>query len=558
MTYSNATWDDIIVTPGHHAKVPPNRHAGVPRNGSSLLSNISTGGVGYGKKLGSKSSATLSTSSSTAGAAILRRNSSSGRPAALSSLDLRRTGRADSLLHSSEASGGGIRQNLSGVALASAGLGPRRSSGASSGLGGTNKPKRRNSLTSLVSHAAGAVSRASISSASGGRNSAVSLVSLASDASVRTGGSHHHHKNVAHYIERRKWKKALKRIDTAEGREEVRASSTLAHASSEEDSKASIAHAAPAEAAGAGAANTLHRACANAAPFEIVRAICAVCPDLAVEADSRGRTALHLAASRPETTRDVVEYLLCFNGGAAYARDDGGRPPLHAACRRYVEDDATSAAGAEPAPPRRRFSGGHIGSVVNSSKPPRKVSLPVIQALCKSAPFAIHDEDTEEGLIPAEHALRYIGGGGKPCDVPTLAYLLKESRLRWVLRIDKEGGLAEAERERWTARRTEAMRAATDAAERAERREERERELMDDAMGDLLGVTLAPRQRPAMKGEGGCIAPNRVRLRRGMPHELMCELNTSNSSISVLGIFEETLEAEQDAHGFLAAKAGEE
>lgn len=215
-------------------------------------------------------------------------------------------------------------------------------------------------------------------------------------------------KSVRDLVERRKWMKLLKLLQTPEGREQVRASCGGGAAASSGDEEEKLEDKSHDYATYDGTA--LHHAVSRGAPLKVVRAVVsaggpALWPGDAPKAeaeggkwpvlDSGGRTALHAAAAsttyNPEGVNGgaVVAYLigLVANSAVVPAADVRGRSPLHLACINRPDGQAKR----------------------------RKLSPSVIRALVDAAPSAVRMEDGS-GLTPLDYAVASVTGlDGKFC-----------------------------------------------------------------------------------------------------------------------------------------------
>uniref|UniRef100_A0A7S4JRL5 Uncharacterized protein n=1 Tax=Odontella aurita TaxID=265563 RepID=A0A7S4JRL5_9STRA len=471
------------------------------------------------------------------------------------------------------------------------------------------KPKRRNSLTSFLgagdpkpmrrnsalggkfrkpSERRGSVSSQASGGTSGASSSAGSVLSCIS--SGRIGGRS---KSLRKLVENGKWKRVMKRLGTAEGRSEASSSSTSARWSESmgvlkvhvpaggedegvgkgegevnlrvEDSlhldevEASFNHQFSAEISIVGRdlglndeddENVLHKACSNSAPVEVVRAICEICPDLAVETDPQSRSALHLACanvSSPSFTAaaageeqhpaEVIRYLLLFNGGSAFERDEEGMLPLHLACRRPPQV-LFKKQGRRASWSGGLSAGGGAAGDISSADPfssasrplARRISLMAVRFLFDVHPLGINDED-ENGLIPADHVLMAGGCGdfSGMDNVRVLTYLLRRSRYIWKRRIEEEGEQVKEEQDAWMARRTRAMKFAIDSDVKAEA-EERLSISRREQLAGMMGHAGGKQCRGSFQKADVVESPGRE-----MPGELECGLGESSSCCSSLG-----------------------
>lgn len=316
---------------------------------------------------------------------------------------------------------------------------------------GGGKLRRTRSLLSLSSRG-GNRSVASLNSSITSLASAIGG-SLVSERRDSTGGSARKEKekdSVDSLLRRRKWRRLVRYLSTDRGRAEVLSSST---------SCALTAGDGPAD-----GSNALHRACRAGAPLDVVRSMCSACPDLAVEVDARGRTALHVAALPRADNRGggvplkVIFHLMAVHGGAVSMRDRDGRLPLHLACCRredaatmQEEDDEAAeedGAAATARSARRSSNGSESWDGQPKKSKIGKVRMGVVTALCDEAPFAVNEEDSS-GRVPPELLLISGDNGrrGNSSD-EVLEYLLYRSERRWRRKLSEHrNSLASLEEE---------------------------------------------------------------------------------------------------------------
>lgn len=130
--------------------------------------------------------------------------------------------------------------------------------------------------------------------------------------------------------------------------------------------------------------NPLHFACRFYPPWDVIKAIDQIHPELMTQVDSMGRTALHLAAKNGAAPQ-VIRFLCAKYPKAAGAQDVRGRLPLHNACKHYTT----------------RYNDAKCENV-----PLAESMRDVVRTLCRTAPRSVNLEDVD-GCAALEYAIEY-------------------------------------------------------------------------------------------------------------------------------------------------------
>jgi len=267
--------------------------------------------------------------------------------------------------------------------------------------------------------------------------------------------------SVRDLIERRKWKKLRKFLETNAGRKQLRGETGE---SSPFASSSSILVDHQEDTYGTYDGTALHHAVSQGAPLDIVRAIGSTGgPGMWSEVDSGGWTALHTAAASVDGNNgnDLIIYLIAllgFSSPGVSARDEKGRTALHLASMEC--------------PPRSQASNGGKA---------RKLCPAVIRTLADASPEAVQVED-DSGLTPLDYAVmsvtdldgKFLPDASKPSSAKIVSEaaifpMVRHCHALWKKRAaeaaaasgeDSEGGEAKARVERgaWTKRRSSAVR----------------------------------------------------------------------------------------------------